>query len=243
MVEYTVRDLAQWDLPMDLPKGAPDTTNPEVPSAGTVRPSALRLGIMPNEMKGEWDVSSVGVHGPKVKDGKVVTQRAYSVMFTDPLGPESVAPDWVREICQEWVDKANGRVKEEDFGELPEEPIQSPVIETPGKTLDERFEEARELMEAGRRAKQAEDEKVRDLIIDSIRRNRSAQRLAFDTVFNALLTRTNLDGTEWAIKRMREEAEASAEHIGAGAMGVVADWLESQLDKRTAELAAQNEGI
>lgn len=107
-VEYTVRGHASWNIPMDLTTAAPDTSNPEVPSFGTVRPTALGLNIMPNVETGAWEVASVGATGPKVKDGKVVTKRDYAVQFMDPLEPGSVAPDWIREICQHWTDRANG---------------------------------------------------------------------------------------------------------------------------------------
>jgi hypothetical protein len=109
-VEYKVRDHANWQIPMDV-TGAPDTLNPEVPSAGTVRPNAMGIGLFPNAQTGVWEISTVQVVGPKVKNGEVSTKRDHTVMFTDPLGPDSVAPLWVRKICKEWVDKANGRAK------------------------------------------------------------------------------------------------------------------------------------
>ncbi|MFJ6508679.1 hypothetical protein [Streptomyces sp. NPDC091879] len=106
-VEFTVRDHSNWQISMDV-TGAPDTTNPEVPSLGTVRPNALGVGLFPHTETGAWEVSSVGVVGPKVRDGQVATKRDYTVTFMEPLGPDSVAPEWVREIAQEWTDRANG---------------------------------------------------------------------------------------------------------------------------------------
>lgn len=185
-VGYAVREHAAWQIPMDLPQGAPDTENPEVPSFGTVRPNAVGLGIMPNS-EGVWEVSSVGVHGPKVKDGKVTTKRDYSVMFMDPLGSDSVAPEWLREICQEWADRANG---------VGSKPAPAPV-----------------------------------------ERERSPQRQAFDTALNGLLIRENLEGTQWAIEKLREMAEGP--HLGAAGLHHIADGLVEMLDKRTAELAAR----
>jgi hypothetical protein len=184
-VEFKVRDHAVWQIPMDV-TGAPDTSNPEVPSFGMVRPTALGLGLMPNA-KGVWEVTSVGVHGPKVKDGKVATKRDYSVMFMDPLGEDSVAPEWVREICQEWADRANG---------VGSKPAPAPV-----------------------------------------ERERSPQRQSFDTALNVLLIRENLNGTEWAIEKLREMAEGP--ELGAAGLHHIADGLAEMIDKRTAELAAR----
>jgi hypothetical protein len=105
-VEFTVRDHAQWAIPMDV-TGAPDTSNPEVPSAGTVRPSSVYLHLFPNAQTRAWEVTTVHVVGPKVKNGEVVTKRDYTVLFADPLETNSVAPEWLREISREWTDRAN----------------------------------------------------------------------------------------------------------------------------------------
>lgn len=107
-VEYKAMGHARWELPLDLPNGAPDTVNPEYPEYGTVRPNSIGLGLMPNAQTGVWEVTALSVIGPKVKDGKVVTKRDYGVMFVDPMDEDSAAPEWVKEICQEWTDRANG---------------------------------------------------------------------------------------------------------------------------------------
>lgn len=110
-VGYKVKDSARWELPLELTTEVPDTENTDFPGGGTVRPTAVGLGITVNRETGEWEVWSASVVGPKVKDGKVSTKRDYAIPFTSPLdgeGGSDVAPEWLREICQEWVDRANG---------------------------------------------------------------------------------------------------------------------------------------
>jgi hypothetical protein len=186
MVEYTVQNGAMWQLHLDV-TGAPDTTHPDQPG-GALRPVGVSMGI--GQTEGVWSVSVVNVFGQKIKDGKAVTKRNYPLHFMDPLGEESDAPEWLREVCQDWVDRANGK------GASPVE-VRQPVKEV------------------------------------------SPQRAAFDTALNVLLMRENLDGSEWAIQQIRSWADDQSEHIGAGAMTVVADWLEKSLDKRAAELATK----
>jgi hypothetical protein len=200
-VESTVRDHSNWQISLDV-TGAPDTSNPEVPSLGTVRPTAMGVGLFPHTETGVWEVSSVGVVGPKVRDGQVATKRDYTVTFMEPLGPDSVAPEWVREIAKEWTDRANGGA---------EKPVSS--------------------VEISRRVR------------------RSAQRASFDMALNVLLIRENLDGTEWAIERLRESAAAAAKAAEATpkqgfedierTLRLVAENLEKDLDKRAAELATR----
>jgi hypothetical protein len=68
-------------------------------------------------------------------------------------------------------------------------------------------------------------------------KQRSPQRASFDTALNVLLIRENLDGTEWAIKQLREMAKGP--ELGAAGLEHLADGLESLLDKRAAELATR----
>lgn len=77
----------------------------------------------------------------------------------------------------------------------------------------------------------------------------SPQRSAFDSALRVLLMRANLDGTEWAIRQLRESADAAAQVAAEDdsmrldkdlmwmTLRVAADELEKLLDKRTAELA------
>lgn len=85
----------------------------------------------------------------------------------------------------------------------------------------------------------------------SRRVKRSAQQASFDAALNVLLIRENLDGTEWAIRQLRESADAAAQVAADDdsmrldkdllwmTLRVAADELEKMLDKRTAELATR----
>lgn len=187
-VEVKVQDGSMWQLHLDV-TGAPDTSHPEHPGA-SLRPAGISMGIGITD--GAWSVSAVNVFGLKVKDGKVVTKRNYPMPFLDPLGPDSVAPEWLQERCQEWVDRANG------VGSKP-----APV---------------------------------------PVEKERSPQRKAFDTALNVLLIRENLDGTEWAIKRLREAADHEPNDERMAALMETADALEARMDMRAAQLAAENWG-
>jgi hypothetical protein len=221
MVDYKVRDHANWQIPMDV-TGAPDTSNPEVPSAGTVRPNAVGLGLFPNAQTGVWEISTVHVVGPKVKDGKVSTKRDYTVMFTDPLGSDSVAPEWVREISREWTDRANGAGGGVPLTDRQVYDLNTRLHSNLG------LQPTRKVLEDVLGAVPAPAEPVKEV---------SPQRSAFDSALRVLLMRENLDGAEWAIRQIRELADS--EHLGAKAVLAIAEHLEGLLDKRTAELATK----
>jgi hypothetical protein len=197
-VEYKVQDASMWQLHLDV-TGAPDTTHPDQPG-GAIRPEGVSMGVgITNDV---WSVSAANVFGQKVKDGKVVTKRNYPLPFLSPLDEDSDAPEWLRKICQDWVDKANGGA---------EKPVSS--------------------VEISRRVR------------------RSPQRASFDMALNVLLIRENLDGTEWAIERLRESAAAAAKAAEATpkqgfedierTLRLAAENLEKDLDKRAAELATR----
>jgi hypothetical protein len=103
-IKYRVANTARWEIPIELVDPAPDTQAPGFPM---VRPKSVTLALTPNRA-GVWCVSSAAVWGPKVKDGKVATQRDYSTLFSDLMDALSETPPWLRELCQEWSDRANG---------------------------------------------------------------------------------------------------------------------------------------
>lgn len=83
----------------------------------------------------------------------------------------------------------------------------------------------------------------------------STQRAQFDSALRVLLIRENLDGTEWAIAKLRVTAEGLREAVEANpdtsasanlednltvhALEMAANMLEKALDARTAELATR----
>jgi hypothetical protein len=103
-IRYRVANTARWEIPIELVDPAPDTQAPGFPM---VRPKSVTIALTPNRA-GVWCVSSAAVWGPKVKDGKVATQRDYSTLFSDLMDALSETPDWLKELCQEWADRANG---------------------------------------------------------------------------------------------------------------------------------------
>lgn len=85
---------------------APDTTNSSTPGTPTVRPVRAEVLFGPNG-NGALCASWVHVGGPKVRSDGSVTVRDYSITFTDPLGPHSTAPDWVRDLARHFSDLLN----------------------------------------------------------------------------------------------------------------------------------------
>jgi hypothetical protein len=128
-VRYTVQDSSMWQLHLDV-VGAPDTVHPDQPG-GALRPVGVTLGI--GVADGVWTVGVVNVFGQKVKEGKVVTKRNYPLPFVDPLGEYSEAPEWLRKVCQDWVDKANGAVRTREQSSV----VKFPVTRDDGRQDDE----------------------------------------------------------------------------------------------------------
>jgi hypothetical protein len=217
-VTYSVQDAAMWQLHLDV-AGAPDTSHPDHPG-GALRPVGISMGI--GVTAGVWSVSAVNVFGQKVKDGKVVTKRNYPLPFLNPLDEDSEAPEWLRKICREWVDKANGAGGGIPLTDRQVYDLNSRLHSNLG------LQPTRKVLEDVLGATPALAEPVKEV---------SPQRSAFDSALRVLLMRENLDGTEWAIQQIREMADS--EHLGAKAVLAIADHLEGLLDKRTAELATE----
>lgn len=116
-VSYHLSDRARWEIPITLTSPVEDVVTR---TAGAVRPNSATISLVPNRA-GWWTLSHVAVWGPRVKDGKVTTKRVYSVLFGEWAVPGDEMPDWLREICQYWVDRANGTTQEKTFDELLEE--------------------------------------------------------------------------------------------------------------------------
>jgi hypothetical protein len=234
-VSYTVQDSAMWQLHLDV-TGAPDTSHPDHPGAA-LRPVGVSLGIGATD--GVWSVSAVNVFGQKVKDGKVVTKRNYPLPFLDPLGEDSEAPEWLRKVCQDWVDKANGVGGGVSLTDKQVYDLNNRLHSNLG------LRPTREVLEdvLGTTAEAAP---VREPV-----KGVSPQRSQFDSALRVLLMRENLDGTEWAIRQLREGSDAARvvaeestelrldKDLMWMTLGLAADELEKLLDKRAAELATK----
>jgi hypothetical protein len=76
-------------------------------------------------------------------------------------------------------------------------------------------------------------------------KERSPQRASFDTALNVLLIKENLDGAEWALQQILDEAEILDGGPGLGDTAVaeylrtLVEKVSGGLDKRTAELATR----
>jgi hypothetical protein len=76
-------------------------------------------------------------------------------------------------------------------------------------------------------------------------KERSPQRASFETALNVLLIKENLDGAEWALQQILDEAEILDGGPGLGDTAVaeylrtLVEKVSGGLDKRTAELATR----
>jgi hypothetical protein len=226
-VTYTVQDSAMWQLHLDV-TGAPDTSHPEHPG-GSLRPVGVSLGIGVTD--GVWSVSAVNVFGQKVKDGKVVTKRNYPLPFLDPLGEGSEAPEWLRGVCQDWVDKANGvgggvSLTDKQVYDLNNR-LHSNLGLRPTREVLEDVLGTSSVVPA---------EPVKEV---------SPQRRSFESALNVLLIRENLDGAEWALGQILDEAKILDGGPGLGDTAIaeylrtLVEKVNGGLDKRTAELATR----
>lgn len=76
-------------------------------------------------------------------------------------------------------------------------------------------------------------------IIRRVRADRPRER--FESALQTMLTQENLNGAEWAIRRVREEAERFPDSSIAEIMKALAVQIGADLDKRTSELAARED--
>ncbi|MFI0265567.1 hypothetical protein [Streptomyces luteogriseus] len=224
-VGYTVGEAAMWQVPITLQTAVPDTSNPNSPTFGTVRPNAVSLGIFRNRA-GVWCTTNANVFGPKVKDGKVTTKRDYTVIFTDPMDVHSKAPDWLRGIIKQWEDRANGLAQERTFDELLEaSSLGAPHVKAATEEIPDGVKE---------RLRKATQHKATDYLLGD-----------FNTALRRLLIRENLAGTEWAIGKIREEAARVEGEEGEGPLSefldAFAEKLTQGLDKRTVELVTRED--
>jgi hypothetical protein len=221
-VTYKVQDASTWMIHLDV-TGAPDTTHPDHPG-GALRPAGVTLGIGVTD--GVWTVGVSNVFGQKVKGGKVATKRNYPLAFVDPLDEESAAPEWLRKVCQDWVDRANGKGRKEDFDELLERSsLGAPRVKVAQEEVPQEVKEKLgEMVSSWEIVRRVRADRVRD---------------RFEGALSALLTRENLQGSQWAIRRLTEEADAFPDNSVAEALREIARRMSVDLDKRAAELSAR----
>lgn len=105
--EFSLNEQEDSNLKLILDvSGAPDTYNPDLPGSPKVRPVHVVLLAYP--INGAWEFTLANVIGPKVhNDSGNLTKKHYSVLFVSPLGPDSKAPDWIRDEIQKWQEKFN----------------------------------------------------------------------------------------------------------------------------------------
>jgi hypothetical protein len=162
------------------------------------------------------------VKGRLYRKDRTLGERWREVLYTGPLDEEFEGPEWLAPLLKEEIAKRfGGGVR------LTDQQVYDLSTRTNSNVGLENFRKVAEEVLGSKPAPAPEQPK-------------DYARQAFDTALNGLLIRENLEGTQWAIEKLREMAEGP--HLGAAGLHHIADGLAEMLDKRTAELAAENRG-
>jgi hypothetical protein len=168
---------------------------------------------------GAWVVGVVSVKGRLYRKDGTLGERWRDRMYSGPLDASFEGPEWLVPLLEgEIASRFGGGVR------LTDQQVYDMSMRTKSSVGLENFRKVAEDVLGSKPAPAPEQPK-------------DYARQAFDTALNGLLIRENLEGTQWAIEKLREMAEGP--HLGAAGLHHIADGLAEMLDKRTAELAAR----
>jgi hypothetical protein len=168
---------------------------------------------------GAWVVGVVSVKGRLYRKDGTLGDRWRDRMYSGPLDASFEGPEWLVPLLEgEIASRFGGGVR------LTDQQVYDMSMRTKSSVGLENFRKVAEDVLGSKPAPAPEQPK-------------DYARQAFDTALNGLLIRENLEGTQWAIEKLREMAEGP--HLGAAGLHHIADGLAEMLDKRTAELAAR----
>jgi hypothetical protein len=236
--EFTVEGTITMWLPLEPEEGE----RLEVNSSQTISPLQVWVSVLPED--GQWEVGSVVVKGRLYRKDNAVGGRWAERMYSGPLDKDFEGPDWVVALLEREIPRRlSGRTQSTEAGSGVS--LTDKQVYELNNRLNSNLglQPTREVLEdVLGAAPVAVREPVREV---------SPQRAQFDSALRVLLMRANLDGTEWAIRQLREGSDAARrvaeettelrldKDIMWMALGVAADELEKQIDKRTAELATK----
>ncbi|MGW0626147.1 hypothetical protein [Streptomyces sp. NPDC002758] len=215
--EFTVEGTITMWLPLEPEEGE----RLEISPSQSISPLQVWVSLHPED--GEWAFGSVVVKGRLYRKDNAVGGRWADRLFSGPLDKDFEGPDWLVALLEREIPRRlSGRTQATERAE------HNPASEVTTRQVDpEEKERSRAALEV------------------------SVQRSQFDSALRVLLMRENLDGTEWAIRQLREGSDAARRVAEATTelrldkdlmwmtLGVAADELEKQLDKRAAELATK----
>jgi hypothetical protein len=236
--EFTVEGTVTMWLPLEPEEGE----RLEVSSSQTISPLQVWVSAHPED--GQWVVGSVVVKGRLYRKDNAIGGRWSERLYSGPLDKDFEGPDWLVALLEKEIPRrVSGLTQATEAG--------SGVSLTDKQVYDLNnrlhsnlgLQPTREVLEGVLgTAPVALREPVKEV---------SPQRTQFDSALRVLLMRANLDGTEWAIRQLRESADAAAREAADDdsmrldkdllwmTLRVAADELEKMLDKRTAELATR----
>jgi hypothetical protein len=178
---------------------------------------------------GAWVVGVVSVKGRLYRKDGTLGERWRDRMYSGPLDASFEGPEWLVPLLEgEIASRFGGGVR------LTDQQVYDMSMRTKSSVGLENFRKVAEDVLGSKPAPAPKE--------------RSPQRRSFDTALNVLLLRENLDGAEWAIQQILDEAKGLEGGPGLGDSAVaeylrtLAEKISGGLDKRTAELAAENWG-
>jgi hypothetical protein len=239
--EFTVEGTVTMWLPLEPEEGE----RLEVSSSQTISPLQVWVSAHPED--GQWVIGSVVVKGRLYRKDNAIGGRWSERLYSGPLDKDFEGPDWLVPLLEKEIPRRlSGRTQATEAG--------SGVSLTDKQVYDLNnrlhsnlgLRPTREVLEDVLGTTTAEAAPVREPVKEV-----SPQRSAFDSALRVLLMRENLDGTEWAIRQLREGSDAARvvaeestelrldKDIMWMTLGLAADELEKLLDKRTSELATK----
>lgn len=230
--EFQVEGAVKMWLPLDPEEGERVRIN----SAKEIWPEQVWLNV--NQENGNWVVGTASVKGRLYRKDNTVGERWDERMYSGPHDDgEFEGPDWLVELINQEVPRRLGA----DRG--------APLTDKQVYELNNRLNSNLGLQPT---------RKVLEDVLGSVPvalrepvKGVSPQRSQFDSALRVLLMRENLDGTEWAIRQLREGSDAARvvaeestelrldKDLMWMTLGLAADELEKLLDKRAAELATK----
>jgi hypothetical protein len=230
--EFTVEGTVTMWLPLEPEEGE----RLEISSSQTISPLQVWVSVHPED--GQWEFGSIIVKGRLYRKDNAVGGRWADRMYSGPLDKDFEGPDWLVALLEREIPRRlSGRTQATEAGSCVS--LTDKQVYDLNNRLNSNLglQPTRKVLEdVLGTSSAAPAEPVKE---------RSPQRRSFETALNVLLIKENLDGAEWALQQILDEAEILDGGPGLGDTAVaeylrtLVEKVSGGLDKRTAELATR----